>query len=148
MMHLLLLPLIWSARAGQWINGTVLSPFVIGTTAKQIAEEEIGCYGVLSYLIFKVSRLIFEAWPLFNPRWLAGRIARAVGLGAALLASAWLLTCGYVGLLIPILDLNVSYGGLLLAPAVAWIALGYVMLAERVRARRAELEAQSEVEAD
>ena len=147
-MHILLMPLGWAAHVGQWINDHVLTPFQIGTTAKQVTEEEIGCYGVLAYLIYKVSHLLVDALPLCKPRWLAGRIARAVGLGAALLASAWLLTCFYVGALIPIIDLNVSYGGLLLAPAAAWIALGYVMLAERVRARRAELEAQSEVEDD
>ena len=146
MLHLLLLPMTWAAHAGGWINDHVLTPFQLGTTAKGVVEEEIGCFGVLSYLIFKVSRLIIEAWPLLNSRWLAGRIARGVGLGAALLASAWLITCSYIGLLIPILLLNVSYTGLLLAPAAAWIALGYVMLAERVRERRAELEAQSEVE--
>ena len=148
MMHLLLLPLIWAAHAGGWIDANVLTPFVIGTTAKQVTEEEIGCFGVLSYLIYKTSRLLCEAWPLLEPRWLAGRIVRGVGLAAALMLSAWLLTCGYVGLLIPILDLNVSYTGLVLAPVIGWIALGYTMLAERVRARRAELEAQSEVEDD
>ncbi len=145
-MHILLLPLIWAAHAGGWIDANVLTPFVIGTTAKQVTEEEIGCYGVLAYLIYKTSRLLCEAWPLLEPRWLPGRIARGVGLVSALLASAWLITCSYIGLLIPILLLNVSYTGLLLAPAAAWIALAYVMLAERVRERRAELEAQAEVE--
>ena len=143
MIHILLVPLIWSAHAGRWIGSHVLSPFQIGTTAKDVTEEEIGCYGVLAYLIFKVSRLVVESAPLFEPRWIGGRLVRALGLVAALLASAWLLTCGYVGTLIPILDLRVSYGGLLLSPAVAWLALGYVLLAERVRARRAELEVQS-----
>jgi hypothetical protein len=142
------MPLGWAAHVGQWINDHVLTPFQIGTTAKQVTEEEIGCYGVLAYLIYKVSHLLVDALPLCKPRWLVGRFARALALVSVLLASAWLLTCFYVGTLIPILDLQVSYGGLLLAPAVAWIALGYVMLAERVRARRAELEAQSEVEDD
>ena len=143
MIHILLVPLIWSAHAGQWIGSHVLSPFQIGTTAKDVTVEEIGCYGVLAYLIFKTSRLIIESAPLLEVRWIGGRLLRALGLAAALLASAWLLVCGYVGALIPILDLRVSYAGLLLAPAVAWLALGYVLLAERVRAARAELEAQS-----
>ena len=142
-MHLLLLPILWAAHAGQWIDGNVLSPFLLGTTAKNIVEEEIGIFGVQAYIIFKVSRVIVEAWPLFEPRWLAGRIARGVALCAALMVSAWLITCTYIGLLIPVVDLNVSYTGLLLAPIVAWIALGYVMLAERVRERRAELEAET-----
>lgn len=142
-MHLLLLPILWAAHAGQWIDGNVLSPFLLGTTAKNIVEEEIGVFGVQAYIIFKVSRVIVEAWPLFEPRWLAGRIARGVALCAALMVSAWLITCTYIGLLIPVVDLNVSYTGLLLAPIVAWIALGYVMLAERVRERRAELEAET-----
>jgi hypothetical protein len=121
----------------------VLSPFEIGTTAKQVTEDELGAYGVLAYLIFKTSRLIIESASLLEVRWVGGRLVRALGLVAGLLASAWLLTCGYVGALIPILDLRVSYAGLLLAPAVAWLALGYVLLAERVRAARAELEAHS-----
>ena len=146
MMHILLLPLGWAARGGQWINDHVLSPFQIGTTAKQVTEEEIGCFGVLSYLIFKVSHLLIESWPLLEPRWLPGRIARGVGLVSALILSAWLLTCGYVGLLIRIRDLNVSYTGLVLAPVIGWIVLAYVLLAEHVRAQRAEQEAQSEVE--
>ncbi len=142
MMHFLLIPLILSAHAGQWIDANVLTPFQLGETAKQITEEELGCYGVLAYVIYKVSRLAVEAWPLLEPRWLAGRIVRTIGLIVALLVSAWLLTCAYVGVLIPILALRVSYTGLALSPVVAWIVLGYVLLAERVRARRAELEAE------
>lgn len=145
-MHTLLLPLALAAHAGAWIRNNLLSPFAIGLTAKQITEEEIGVYGVLVYAIYKVSRLAVEAWPLLELRWLASRIVRTLGLIAALMVSAWLLTCAYVGVLIPILDLQVSYTGLLLSPLVAWIVLGYVMLAERVRARRAELEADGEGE--
>ena len=144
MPHILLLPILWAAHAGQWIDGNVLSPFQIGTTAKTLAEEELGVFGVLSYLIFKVSRVILDAWPLFEPRWLAGRIARGVALAAALIVSAWLITCTYIGLLIPVVDLDVSYTALLLAPVCAWIVLAYVMLAERVRERRAGLEAENE----
>jgi hypothetical protein len=143
MPHILLLPILWAAHAGQWIDGNVLSPFQIGTTAKNLTEEELGVFGVLSYLIFKVSRVILDAWPLFEPRWLAGRIARGVALAAALIASAWLITCCYIGLLIPIVDLDVSYIGLILSPVIAWIVLGYVLLAEHVREKRAELEAQT-----
>jgi hypothetical protein len=146
MMHILLLPLIAAAHIGDWINNHVLTPFLLGTTAKDILEEELGVYGVQAYLIYKVSRLIVESWPLLEPRWLAGRVLRALALAAALLVSAWLLTCLYIGVLIPIVDLRVSYGGLLLSPAVAWLVLGYVMLAERVRAKRAELEAQEGTE--
>jgi hypothetical protein len=142
MLHILLLPLIAAAHIGDWINGHVLTPFLIGTTAKQITEEEIGVYGVQSYIIYKISRLIVESWPLIESRWLVGRVLRALTLAGALVVSAWLLTCWYIGVLIPIVDLSVSYGGLALAPAVAWLVLGYVMLAERVRAKRAELEAQ------
>ena len=143
-MHLLLLPMLWSAHAGQWIDGNVLSPFRIGTTAKNVLEEEFGVFGVLSYLVFKVSRLIVDASALLEPaRWGAGRIARGVALAAALLVSAWLMTSAYIGLLIPIVDLDVSYIGLLLAPIVAWIVLAYVLLAEHVREKRAELEAQT-----
>ena len=142
MMRLLLLPLIASMHAGTWIDGRVLSPFLLGTTAKTIVEEEIGIFGVQAYIIFKVSRVIVEAWPLFEPRWLAGRIARGVALAGALIASAWLITCTYIGLLIPVVDLDVSYIGLLLAPIVAWIVLAYVLLAEHVRERRAALDAQ------
>lgn len=142
-MHILLLPLIWAAHMGQWIDSTVLSSFQIGTTAKQIAEEELGCYGVLAYMIYKVNRLTIEAAPLLDSRWLAGRALRGVGLAATLIAETWLLTCLYVGTLIPILDLQVSYGGLVLSPAVAWVALSYTMVAERVRQRRAEIEAQA-----
>ncbi len=143
MIHILLGPLIWSAHAGRWIGSHVLSPFQIGTTAKEVTEEELGVYGVLAYLIFKTSRLLVESTTLFEPRWAGGRIVRGVALLAGLLVSAWLITCCYIGTLIPLLDLRGFYGGFLLAPEVAWIALGYVMLAERVRARRAELEAQS-----
>lgn len=143
LMHILLLPLLEAERAGGWIYGHVLSPFQLGTTAKQITEEEIGVFGVLSYAIYKVSRLAVEAWPLLEPRWLAGRIARGIALAAALVVSAWLLTCCYIGLLIPILDLQVSYMGLALSPIVAWVVLRYVILAERVRARRADLEAET-----
>lgn len=146
MLHILLLPLAWASHAGSWIDAHVLSPFQIGETAKQVIEEEIGAYGVLAYLIFKVSRLTIEAAPLVEPRWLIGQAARSAGLVAALVVEAWLLTCLYVGTLIPVLDLEVSYGGLVLAPVVAWACLGYVMLADRVRARRAELYAQSEGE--
>ena len=146
MLHLLLLPLIAAAHIGDWINAHVLSPFLLGTTAKNVMEEELGVYGVQAYLIYKISRLLVESWPLFEPRWIVGRIARALALAAALIVSAWLLTCCYIGLLIPIVDLNVSDGGLALAPVVAWVTLGYVMLAERVRTRRAELEAQGEGE--
>ena len=143
MLHILLLPLVWSARGGSWIGAHVLSPFALGTTAKEVTEEELGVYGVLAYLVYKVSRLLVDALTLFESRRVGGRIVRGVALVAGLLVSAWLITCCYIGTLIQILDLQVSYGGLLLAPAVAWVALGYVMLAERVRARRAELEAQS-----
>ena len=146
MLHLLLLPLVAAAHAGDWINSHVLTPFLIGTTAKGVVEEELGVYGVQSYLIYKISRLLVESWPLFEPRWIIGRLARALALAGALIVSAWLLTCCYIGLLIPIVDLNVSYGGLALAPVIAWVTLGYVMLAERVRARRAELEAQEGTE--
>jgi len=142
-MHLLLVPMLWSAHAGQWIDARVLSPFQIGTTAKTVLEEESGVFGVLAYVIFKVSRLIVESWTLFEPRWLAGRIARAVALAAALILTAWLLTCLYIGLLIPLVDLDVSDAGLALAPVCAWIILAYVLLAEHVRERRAELEAES-----
>ena len=148
MMRLLLLPLIASMHAGTWIDGRVLSPFLLGTTAKNIVEEEIGIFGVQAYIIFKVSRVIVEAWPLFEPRWLAGRIARGVALAAALIVSAWLVTCIYIGLLIPLVDLNVSYTGLALAPVLAWVILAYTMLAEHVRARRAELEAENEREGE
>jgi hypothetical protein len=146
MLHLLLLPLVAAAHGGDWINNRILTPFLIGTTAKGIVEEELGVYGVQAYLIYKISRLIVESWPLFEPRWLAGRVLRAIALAGALLVSAWLLTCLYIGVLIPIVDLQVSYAGLLLSPVIAWVVLGYVMLAERVRARRAELEAQAEGE--
>jgi hypothetical protein len=146
MLHLLLLPLIAAARVGVWINGHVLTPFLLGTTAKQVTEEEIGLYGVQSYIIYKVSRLIIESWPLFEPRWLVGRLMRGAALAAALIVSAWLITCCYIGVLIPIVDLQISYSGLALSPVVAWVTLGYVMLAERVRARRAELEAQEGTE--
>lgn len=142
MLHLLLLPLIAAAHIGDWINAHILTPFLLGTTAKNITEEEIGVYGVQAYLIYKFSRLIVESWPLLEPRWIVGRVLRALALGGALLMSAWLLTCCYIGLLIPIVDLRVSYGGLLLSPAAAWLVLGYVLLAERVRAKRAALEAQ------
>ncbi|MHB1829691.1 MAG: hypothetical protein ACYCV6_18760 [Steroidobacteraceae bacterium] len=57
--------------------------------------------------------------------------------------SAWLITCSYVGLLIPLVTLDVSYTSLLIAPIVAWIVLGYVLLAEHVREKRAELEPQT-----
>ena len=143
MLHILLIPTVWAAHAGQWIDSRVLSPFQIGTTAKDIVEEALGVFGVLTYLIFKISRLIVESWPLFEPRWLASHIARGLALCAALIVSAWLVTCFYVGLLIPIVDLDVSYIGLLLAPIVGWIVLAYVMLAEHVREKRAELEAET-----
>ena len=143
MPHILLLPLIAAAHAGRWVEGHVFSPFRIGETAKSVMEEEIGCYGVLSYLIFKISRLLVEAWPLYQPPWMLGRIGRAVALAVALIVSAWLLTCMYVGLLIPIVDLDVSRLGLVLSPIVGWVVLAYVMVAERVRERRAELEAQT-----
>ena len=146
MLHILLIPTVWAAHAGQWIDSRVLSPFQIGTTAKDIVEEELGVFGVLTYLIFKISRLIVESWPLLEPRWLAGRIGRGIALCAALIVSAWLITCTYIGLLIPVVDLDVSYTGLLLSPMVAWVLLGYVMLAERVREKRAELEAEVEGE--
>jgi energy-converting hydrogenase Eha subunit C len=142
-MHLLLAPMLWSAHAGRWIDSRVLSPFQLGTTAKDLVEEELGVFGVLGFLVFKVSRLLVESWRLSAPRWLAGRIARGVALASALIGSAWLLTCAYIGLLIPIVGLDVSYTGLLLAPVCAWIVLGYVLLAEHVRARRAELEAET-----
>jgi energy-converting hydrogenase Eha subunit C len=146
MLHILLIPTVWAAHAGQWIDSRVLSPFQIGTTAKDIVEEALGVFGVLTYLIFKISRLIVESWPLLEPRWLAGRIGRGIALCAALIVSAWLITCTYIGLLIPVVDLDVSYTGLLLSPMVAWVLLGYVMLAERVREKRAELEAEVEGE--
>lgn len=146
MLHLLLLPLAWAAHAGRWIDGHVLSPFTLGTTAKDVVEEEVGCYGVLAYLIFKISRLLVDALPLLEPAWLGGRLVRGAALCGSLLLSAWLLTSIYIGTLIPILDLTVSYGGLLLAPVVAWAALAYSLTAERVRERRAELEAEQETE--
>ena len=146
MLHLLLLPLLTAAHAGQWIDAHVLSPFTIGTTAKDVVEEQVGLYGVLVYTIYKVSHLLVDSWPLFEPRWITGRLARGVVLAAALIVSAWLISCVYIGMLIPVLALNVSYYGLLLSPVVAWACLGYVMLADRVRARRVELEAQSEGE--
>lgn len=142
-MHPLLLPMIWGAHVGQWISAHVLSSYQISATAKQVAEEEIGTYGVLAYLIYKVSRLLVAAWPLLGSRWLVGQIARTSGLAVALIVSAWLISCVYVGMLIPILSLDVSYSGLVLSPVIAWAALGYVMLADRVRERRAELEAQA-----
>jgi hypothetical protein len=138
----MLWPLIAAAHAGRWIDGTILSPFQIGTTAKEIMEEELGVYGVLAYLIYKVSRLLVGAWPLLEPTWLVGRLARAVGLSVTLVVSTWLLTCAYIGMLIPILALNVSWSGLILSPVVAWVVLGYVLLGEQVRVRRAELEAE------
>jgi hypothetical protein len=145
MLHLLLFPLAWATHAGQWINDRVLSPFQIGTTAKNVTEEELGCYGVLAYLVYKVSRLTFDAAVLLEARWLSSAL-RAAALLAALVVEAWLLTCLYVGTLIPILDLRVSYGGLLLSPIVAWLALAYSLAAERVRRRRAELDAQDGME--
>jgi len=146
MLHILLLPLIISMHASRWIDNNVLSPFQLGTTAKEVAEDELGVFGVLTYLIFKVSHLIVESWPLFEPRWLAGRVVRGIALCTSLILTAWLITCFYLGLLIEILDVEVSYLSLVLAPIVAWLVLGYVQLAHHVREKRAELEAQSEDE--
>lgn len=143
MSHILLLPLIWASHAGQWIQRHVLAPFQLGETAKNVTEDEIGVYGVLAYAVYKISRLVVDAWSIYHPAWLVGRIARGIALCAALIVSAWLITCTYIGLLIPVVDLDVSYTALLLAPVCAWIVLAYVMLAERVRERRAELEAQT-----
>jgi hypothetical protein len=146
MLHILLLPLIISMHASRWIDAHILSPFELGTTAKSVTEDELGVFGVLSYFIFKVSDLILNAWPLFEPRWLVGRVARAVALAAALILTAWLITCFYLGLLIVILDVEVSYLSLVLAPLVGWLVLAYVQLAHHVREKRAELEAESEQE--
>lgn len=146
MLHMLLIPMAWAAHAGQWIDRHVLSPFAIGETAKQVVEEEFGCYGVLAYLIYKTSRLTVEAWPLYQPAWLVSRIARLLGLATILIVSAWLLTCLYIGLLIPVVALDVSRLGLLLSPVVGWLVLGYVMLSEHVRERRTELEAEGRKE--
>ena len=143
MLHILLTPMVLAAHAGRWIDTAVLSPFRLGTTAKNVVEEELGCFGVLAYLIYKVSRLIVASWPLLASRWFSGRIAHAIALAAALIGSAWLIVCLYIGALIPILGLQVSYTALMLAPACAWVCLVYVMLADRVRERRAELEAQA-----
>jgi len=146
MLHILLLPLVISMHASRWIDAHVLSPFQLGTTAKEVAEDELGVFGVLTYLIFKVSDLILNAWPLFEPRWLAGRVVRGLALCAALILTAWLITCFYLGLLIEILDVEVSYLSILLSPIVAWCVLAYVQLAHHVREKRAALEAQSEDE--
>ncbi|MHB1542229.1 MAG: hypothetical protein ACYCV6_18755 [Steroidobacteraceae bacterium] len=75
MPHIRLLPILWAAHAGQWIDSRVLSPFQLGTTAKDVLEEELGVFGVLTYIIFKVSRVILDAWPLFEPHWPVGSVA-------------------------------------------------------------------------
>jgi len=135
--HILLWPLFLCQYIGEFLGNHVFAPWREGTTAKDILEQQIGVYGVLAYLIYKCSRLLIEAFPLVKKDWLIGRAMRRAVLAAALVLVGWLCVCVYCGVLIPLLDLRLSYGGLIAAPIFAWVILSYVLLAERVRAARA-----------
>lgn len=144
-MHALLIPFILFSHVGTWLDNTVFSPFEIGTTAKQILEEQLGVYGVLSYLIYKVLRLGFDYFPLFRPGWLIGNALRATVLYAAAFVASYLVTAIYVGTLIAPLQLIVSIGGMIAASVLAWLALGYHYTREAVeRAREAAEAAEQE----
>lgn len=124
-MHALLAPLLWFAHLGHWIHSNLLSPFSIGTTAKNIFEEEVGVYGVQAFIVYKLCRLLIDPFPLMQPRWLVGRLLRSIALCGAVLVLTYIVTSGYVGVLIDPLQLEVSYGGMLTGALVAWVALGY-----------------------
>ena len=134
--HVLFWPLFLFERLGVWLDDAVLSPWQMGTTAWEILEQQLVLYGVLSYLVYKCSRLVLDAYPLYTPAWAVSRAARAAVLLGALIVTAWIVTCAYVGTLLPLLQLQVSYGGLLAAPAVAWVAMLYAAAAAKVRERR------------
>ncbi|HZT04546.1 MAG TPA: hypothetical protein VFA39_20020 [Steroidobacteraceae bacterium] len=147
-MHLiqsiLTLPIAAFLAVGNWVNNYVLGTFSIGMTAKQILEEQLGVYGVLAFLIYKLMRLLIDAYPLFRPNWLQGDLPRISALIGLCLVVSYLVTCAYLGLVMPLLQLEVGAGGLLAASLIAWVALGYHYIKEKVDDAREAKEAAEE----
>lgn len=149
-MHLiqwiLYLPLRWCYALGGWISNTVFAPFSIGMTAKQVLEEQLGVYGVLAFLVYKLLRLLIDGYPLFRPEWLCGDLRRISALAGLCLAVSYLVTCIYLGIVIPLLQLEVGAGGLLAASIIAWFSLGYHYAKEKIDEKREAREAAEEQE--
>lgn len=125
-MHTLFLLYTLFAHVGNWLNNDVLGSFAIGTTAKQVFEEEIGVFGVLAYIIYKSSRSVVDGLYVHRPAWLLYNYAlRTAVLCAALVVLAYLISMAYLGVLRPFVGLQVSITSLVIAPICAWIALGY-----------------------
>lgn len=147
-MHLiesiLALPLAVCYSIGNWMNTTVFSPFSIGITAKQVLEEQLGVYGVLAFLIYKLMRLLIDAYPLFRPDWLRGDVRRALAVcGLAVLVS-YLVSSIYIGIIMPVLQLDVGIGGLVAASVIAWVSLVYHYIKEKVDEAREAKDAAEE----
>lgn len=147
-MHLieviLSLPLAACYAIGEWLNSVVFTPFQIGMTAKQVLEEQLGVYGVLAFLLYKLMRLCIDAYPLFRPDWLRGDLRRALALCGLALVVSYLVSSAYVGLIGPELQLGVGVGGLVTASIVAWVSLAYHYIKEKVDAAREAKEAAEE----
>lgn len=142
--EILTLPIAGFLAVGNWISNDVLGTFFIGMTAKQLLEEQLGVYGVLAFLIYKLMRLLIDGFPLFRPDWLQGDLPRASALiGIAVLVS-YLVTCAYLGIVMPLLQLQVGIGGLLAASLIAWVAVGYHYAKEKIDEAREAKEAAEE----
>lgn len=147
-MHLIMsfleFPMYLFSLVGNWLSNVVFTPFALGTTAKQVMEEQLGVYGVLAYLVYKLVRLGVDAFPLFRPDWLRGDLRRVVALIGLVLVSSYVVTSAYIGLIAPELELTVSIGGLITASLIAWIALAYHYIREKVDEAREAKEAAEE----
>jgi hypothetical protein len=141
---ILSLPLAACHAIGEWLNNVVFTPFQIGMTAKQVLEEQLGVYGVLAFLVYKLMRLCIDAYPLFRPDWLRGDLHRALALCGLALVVSYLVSSIYIGLVGPVLQLEVGVGGLIAASVIAWISLCYHYIKEKVDAAREAKEASKE----
>lgn len=139
-MHFILLilhiPLNWCYTLGIWIDDTVFTPFSMGTTAKQVTEEEIAVYGGLAVLIYLIMLLPINASQRFRPDWFRGDWRRALQLFGLAIFVSYAVSVVYIGVLSPTLQLRLGPGGLATASIVAWGALIYRYSKEIVDEKR------------
>ena len=146
-MHYFLRLYIPFAHLGGWLQSDVLGGFSLGITAKQVLEEELGVFGVLAYILYKVGRLVVDGLYVSRPAWFpSSHLARAGVLCGALLITAYVLSMLYLGILGPLLQLQVSISSLVVAPILGYIALGYHYLRESLEKLRELREAAAEQE--
>lgn len=126
-----------------WIDNQVIGSFALGTTAKEIAEQEVGALGVGAYIVYKLGRLSLDLWATFRPDWTPARAAHAALAFASSIAGTVVIVLLYLGALGELLQAQVTVGAALVSVVVGWIAVGYRRLADLAQSR---IEAQTERE--